>query len=81
MTDLDAYVQWCLENACMTTDDAMAQRRFEETGELPAGCDLVTEETPETVAGATLKVDEAKVAAALGGELPSAVRGLLEGGA
>lgn len=71
VVDMDAYVAWCMENACMTTDDAQAERRFRETGELPDGCELEVTDTPETVAGATLKVDEAKVADALGDALPA----------
>lgn len=71
VVDMDAYVAWCVENACMTTDDAQAERRFRETGELPDGCELEVTDTPETVAGATLKVDEAKVADALGDALPA----------
>lgn len=71
VTDMDAYVAWCVENACMTTDDQQAERRFQETGELPDGCELEVTETSETVAGATLKVDEGKVADALGDALPA----------
>ena len=49
-------------------------------GELPDGCRVEDYERPSTWLGTTLRVDPKKVGAALGGELPSAVMGLLGGG-
>lgn len=77
--DAAAYYDWCAEMGYLVTDDKRAQQWFEQTGELPDGCTVIVDEQPERVAGTTLKVDERKVAAAMGGELPTAVRGLLEG--
>lgn len=50
-------------------------------GELPDGCAVEDYETPAEWRGTTLRVDPAKVGAALAGELPSVVAGLLGGGA
>ena len=56
---------------------------FEQTGELPQGMELVTEEVPATPAGirpnGTLRIDPEKVAQAMGPRLGSAVAGLLGG--
>lgn len=49
-------------------------------GELPDGCRVEDYEKPSAWLGTTLRVDPKKVGAALGGELPSAVMGLLGGG-
>lgn len=48
-------------------------------GELPDGCRVEDYEKPSAWLGTTLRVDPKKVGAALGGELPSAVIGLLGG--
>ena len=48
-------------------------------GELPDGCRVEDYERPATWLGTVLRVDVRKVGAALGGELPSAVVGLLGG--
>jgi len=57
---------------------------FEETGELPPGCALVTDERPGDPGGriksTRLSIDAEKVSAALGNELGSVTRALLEGG-
>lgn len=49
-------------------------------GELPDGCRVESYERPAAWLGTTLRVSVPKVGAALGGELPSAVMGLLGGG-
>ena len=46
-------------------------------GFLPDGCRMVHVFEPKAIKGTTLRVDPAKVGAALAGELPSAVAGLL----
>ena len=51
-----------------------------EDGELPDGCRVEGYEKTSAWLGTTLRVDVKKVGAALGGELPSAVVGLLGGG-
>lgn len=48
-------------------------------GELPDGCRVESYERPSAWLGTTLRVSVPKVGAALGGELPSAVMGLLGG--
>lgn len=50
-------------------------------GELPDGCRVERYDKPAQWLGTTLRVSVPKVGAALGGELPSAVAGLLAGGA
>lgn len=77
--DQDAYMAWCADNGFVLTDDKRAQQWLDQTGEVPDGCTVLVDEQPERVAGTTLKVDERKVAEVMGGELPAAVRGLLEG--
>ena len=71
--------RWAIEQGFIvpTVDWDAVKRHFAETGEVPDGCEV--EHTPERASGTTLKVDETKVADALGAELPAAVRGLLEG--
>ncbi len=49
-------------------------------GELPDGCRVEDYERPSAWLGTTLRVSVPKVGQALGGELPSAVMGLLGGG-
>ena len=49
-------------------------------GELPEGCRVESYDKPQAWLGTTLRVSVLKVGAALGGELPSAVVGLLGGG-
>ena len=49
-------------------------------GELPGGCRVEQYDKPAQWLGTTLRVSVPKVGAALGGELPSAVMGLLGGG-
>lgn len=49
-------------------------------GELPDGCRVESYDKPAAWLGTTLRVSAPKVGAALGGELPSAVMGLLGGG-
>ena len=49
-------------------------------GELPDGCRVEGYERPAAWLGTSLRVDVKKVGAALGGELPSAVMGLLGDG-
>lgn len=56
--DINAYVQWCIENNCIDTDDAQAKRKFLETGELPDGCEVVEYEKPAGYSGTTLRIEE-----------------------
>ena len=49
-------------------------------GELPDGCRVESYDKPSAWLGTALRVSVPKVGAALGGELPSAVMGLLGGG-
>ena len=49
-------------------------------GELPDGCRVESYDKPAAWLGTSLRVSVPKVGAALGGELPSAVMGLLGGG-
>lgn len=50
-------------------------------GELPDGCRMREVHEPSAISGTALRVDAAKVAKALAGELPAAVAGLLGGDA
>jgi hypothetical protein len=65
--------------------DELAIQYCQETGELLDGVELVETTTPATPDGirpnGTLRIQPAKVAAAMGGALPSVIAGLLEGGA
>lgn len=62
----------------------LAIQYAQETGDLPDGVELVEVTTPATPDGirpnGTLRVKPEKVAAALRGQLPSVIAGLLEGG-
>lgn len=63
--------------------EAFADYCFETYGEVPEGTEVVDHmipALPEHVKGTTLRVDPAKVAKALQGQLPAYVAGLLEGG-
>ena len=61
----------------------LARAYFEESGELPDGMAVMEYERPAVPAGirpnGTLRIDPAKVAQALGNQLPSTVAGLLGG--
>lgn len=50
-----------------------------EYGFLPDGCAMVEVDEPKRYKGTVLRVDGAKVAAAMAGELPSALAGLIGG--
>lgn len=58
IVDMDAYVQWCIQNSCIDTDDAQAKRKFLETGELPDGCEVVEYEKPAGYSGTVLRIEE-----------------------
>lgn len=48
-------------------------------GFLPDGCEMIEVHEPSRIKGTSFRVDEGKVISALGGQLPSAVAGLLGG--
>ena len=89
MDDRDALVEWLLhsdggEDAIKrlvsdgkTRDTIIAAATAD--GELPDGCRVESYDKPQAWLGTTLRVSVPKVGAALGGELPSAVIGLLGG--
>ena len=69
---------WRLIHDPKTRDAVIAAATAD--GELPDGCRVEDYERPAAWLGTTLRVSVPKVGAALGGELPSAVMGLLGGG-
>ena len=69
---------WRLIHDHKTRDAVIAAATAD--GELPDGCHVEDYERPAAWLGTTLRVSVPKVGAALGGELPSAVVGLLGGG-
>lgn len=74
----DEYEDWCIANI-----DRFCQYALDEFGEVADGAHVETDTAaaqPERATGTVLKVDVPKVAHALGGELPVAVSGLLDGG-
>lgn len=90
MDDEKAFVRWLMagdggEDAIWRlihdhkTRDAIISAATAD-GELPDGCRVEDYEKPAAWLGTTLRVDPKKVGAALGGELPSAIVGLLGGG-
>ena len=68
---------WRLIHDYKTRDAVIAAATAD--GELPDGCRVESYEKPAQWLGTTLRVSVPKVGAALGGELPSAVMGLLGG--
>lgn len=89
MDDESAFVRWLMagdggEDAIWRlihdhkTRDAVIAAATAD-GELPDGCRVESYDRPATWLGTTLRVSVPKVGAALGGELPSAVMGLLGG--
>lgn len=68
--DEAAYREWCEANGYVKTvidEDAVAAN-FEETGEVPDGCQVAHFDTPEgAYAGSALRVDPAMVNRAIGG--------------
>jgi hypothetical protein len=83
----DNSEEFCEWLASYLTDhlDELAIQYCQETGELLDGVEYATETIPATPDGirpnGTLRIQPAKVAAAMGGALPSVIAGLLEGGA
>ena len=79
--DLDALTAWATENGFikMEVDYKRIEAYFQQTGEVPDGCELYSETIPEHTKGTVLRIDPQKVAEALGAGLPSAVTGLLYG--
>ena len=74
----DEFEDWCIANI-----DRFCQYALDEFGEVADGAHVETDTMaaqPERATGTVLKVDVPKVAHTLGGELPVAVSGLLEGG-
>ncbi|OFK25064.1 hypothetical protein [Olsenella sp. HMSC062G07] len=79
--DPEALSRWAGENGFLRieVDYKRVEAYFKQTGEVPDGCEVVTETTPEHAKGTVLRIDPQKVADALGTALPSAVTGLLMG--
>ena len=79
--DMGAYRSWLTEGDGRTYADAEQAilSMCMEDGVVPDGCRAVEHEEPAHWLGTTLKVDAAKVQAALGPALPHAVAGFLEG--
>ena len=91
MSDTGAFVRWLRESdggydaiwrlvTASKTNQAVIDAATAD-GELPDGCRVESYDKPQAWLGTTLRVSVPKVGAALGGELPSAVAGLLAGGA
>ena len=84
VTDEGALMVWALANGCVAVDMGKVDEVFNETGELPGGCEVERVVEPGDPGGrvtrSTLKVDSEAVARVLGGELPEAARLMLEGG-
>ena len=90
MTDTGLFVRWLRESdggydalwrlvTSSKTNQAIIDAATAD-GELPDGCRVEGYERPAAWLGTSLRVDVKKVGAALGGELPSAVMGLLGDG-
>ena len=90
MSDTGAFVRWLRESdggydalwrlvTASKTHQAVIDAATAD-GELPDGCRVEDYDKPAAWLGTTLRVSVPKVGAALGGELPSAVMGLLGGG-
>lgn len=90
MSDTGAFVRWLRESDggydalwrlvdASKTNQAVIDAATAD-GELPDGCRVESYDKPAAWLGTTLRVSVPKVGAALGGELPSAVMGLLGGG-
>lgn len=89
VTDRDSFMAWAGENGLTEEKTTTVLKRDESEllaqclrdGEMPDGCQVVdTPDTPDYVAGTTLRVDPAKVGEAMAGQLPESIHGLLEGG-
>ena len=90
VSDKSAFVRWIMKGEGgedtvwrLISDPKTHQAVIDAAtadGELPDGCRVESYEKPQAWLGTTLRVDPKKVGAALGGELPSAVVGLLGGG-
>lgn len=89
MSDTGAFVRWLRESdggydalwrlvTASKTNQAVIDAATAD-GELPDGCRVESYDKPAAWLGTTLRVSVPKVGAALGGELPSAVMGLLGG--
>ena len=90
MTDTGLFVRWLRESdggydalwrlvTASKTHQAVLDAATAD-GELPDGCRVESYDRPAAWLGTALRVSVPKVGAALGGELPSAVMGLLGGG-
>ena len=88
---IEDNINQCVRNEEMPYAELYAQAMaqnfaeyvLEMYGELPDGCEIVTETIPAQrpqVIGTTLKIDADKVADAIGGYLPTTLAGLLGGG-
>lgn len=68
--DEAAYRAWCEANGFVKTviDEGAVYANFQETGEVPDGCQVASVEMPDGVyAGSALRVDPAMVNRAIGG--------------
>ena len=90
MSDTGLFVRWLRESdggfdalwrlvTSSKTNPAVIDAATAD-GELPDGCHAESYDKPPAWLGTTLRVSVPKVGQALGGELPSAVMGLLGGG-
>lgn len=88
VTDVEAFVRWlrttdggllALERLAASSPKQILAESMAD-GELPDGVVVTANEEPATWLGTTVRVDDDKVAEALGPELPNVVSGLLEGG-
>ena len=71
VTDDNAYWLWADANGFtkVVVDAAAVQAWTEDTGEVPGGCAIVTEDVPEHASGTSLRIDVDKVVAAMHGQL------------
>jgi len=84
ITDKEALRVWAIMNGCVSVDMGAVVRHWEETGEVPDGCEPAQVIEPEVLGGnvtrTTVRVDEQEVARVLGPQLEPIVYALLEGG-
>lgn len=88
LVDAGKFIQWIRESdggldmlkRLVHSDPAKMVKLAACDGELPDGCRVRRVCEPPKVTGTLVTVKPEKVAAALGGELPGAIAGLIEGG-
>lgn len=87
LADWTAFEKWAstedgwnmLMDFAMLDPEKFCKFATEQTGEVPHGVDVRTVEVPSAPKGTTLRIDQNKVARALGNQLEPAIAGLLEG--